>query len=49
MSLVSFDSDVFLDLPLINMSKTNKERAKSCLENIREGSSTNLCGGILEG
>ncbi len=31
------------------MNKENKERARTYVSSIREGSSTNLCGGLLKG
>lgn len=49
MSLVTYDSDVSLVFGLIKMDKANKERAKSFVEAIHDGSCTNLCGGLLKG
>ena len=49
MSLVTYDSSVVLNFPLTQMDKSNKERAKSIIQKVREGSCTNLCGGLLKG
>lgn len=49
MSLVTYDSYVNLVFGLTKMDKVNKEKAKSFVEAIRDGSSTNLCGGLLKG
>ena len=48
-SLVTYDTQVELVFGLMKMNKQNKERAKSFVESIRDGSSTNLCGGLLKG
>lgn len=49
MSLVTYDSDVSLNFALMKMTKPNKDRARSFVEAIKEGSCTNLCGGLLKG
>ena len=49
MSLVTYDSYVNLVFGLTKMDKVNKEKAKSFVKAIRDGSSTNLCGGLLKG
>ena len=48
-SLVTYDSDVYLKFGLIKMTQDNKARATSTVEAIIDGSSTNLCGGLLKG
>ncbi len=49
MSLVTYDSSVTVNFSLMNMDKPNKSRAKALVESIKEGSCTNLCGGLLKG
>ena len=49
MSLVTYDSYVQLVFGLMKMDKANKERCKSTVESIVDGSSTNLCGGLIKG
>lgn len=48
-SLVTYDSDVELVFGLMKMDKENRMRAKTFVESIVDGSSTNLCGGLLKG
>ena len=48
-SLVTYDTNVKLDFGLMQMDKQNKERAKAFVESLCDGSSTNLCGGLLKG
>ena len=48
-SLVTYDTNVNLDFSLMKMDKQNRERAKSFVNSIRDGSSTNLSGGLLKG
>ena len=49
MSLVTYDSYVQLVFGLMKMDKTNKERSKAFVQSIIDGSSTNLCGGLIKG
>ncbi|CAI8038426.1 Inter-alpha-trypsin inhibitor heavy chain H1 [Geodia barretti] len=49
LSLVTYDTNVYLDFSLTSMSTTNKDKAKITISNLREGSSTNLCGGLVKG
>ena len=49
MSLVTYDSYVQLVFGLMKMDKANKERSKSFVKSIVDGSSTNLCGGLIKG
>jgi hypothetical protein len=49
MSLVTYDSYVQLVFGLMKMDKANKERSKAFVESIVDGSSTNLCGGLIKG
>lgn len=48
-SLVTYDTEVELVFGLMKMDKPSKERARAFVESIRDGSSTNLCGGLLKG
>lgn len=48
-SLVTYDTNVELVFGLMKMEKDSKDRAKSFVESIHDGSSTNLCGGLLKG
>ena len=47
--VVTYDSNVKLDFPLTKMTPDNKERIKVIVKAIHDGSSTNLCGGLLKG
>lgn len=49
MSLVTYDSYVQLVFGLMKMDKANKERSKAFVQSIVDGSSTNLCGGLIKG
>ncbi len=49
MSLVTYDSFVTINFSLMKMDKPNKGRAKAFVELIKEGSCTNLSGGLLKG
>ena len=49
LSVVTYDTNVTLDFPLTCMNAANKERTKQAVKAIRDGSSTNLCGGLLKG
>lgn len=49
LSVVTYDSNVKVDFPLTVMTAENKERTKVMVKAIRDGSSTNLCGGLLKG
>lgn len=49
MSLVTYDSYVQLVFGLMKMDKANKERSKTFVESIVDGSSTNLSGGLIKG
>ena len=49
MSLVTYDTYVELVFGLTKMGKANKERSKSFVQSIVDGSSTNLSGGLLKG
>lgn len=48
-SLVTYDSDVKVNLRLVNMIEENKIRAKCIVEAMEAGTATNLCGGLLKG
>ena len=47
--VVTYDTNVTLDFPLTCMDTNNKEKTKGMVKAIRDGSSTNLCGGLLKG
>jgi len=49
LSLVTYDTNVYLDFGLKKMNKDNKEDALRIIKNISDGSCTNLCGGLLKG
>ena len=49
LSVVTYDTNVKVDFPLTQMTSENKERTKVTVKAIRDGSSTNLCGGLLKG
>lgn len=49
LSVVTYDTNVTLDFPLTRMDAVNKEKTKLTVKAIRDGSSTNLCGGLLKG
>ncbi len=49
MSLVTYDSSVTINFSLMKMDKPNKGRAKAFVELIKEGTCTNLSGGLLKG
>ena len=48
-SLVTYDTQVELVFGLMKMEKQNKERAKTFVQSLHTGSSTNLCGGLIKG
>ena len=49
MSLVTYDTYVQLVFGLTRMDKINKEKARSNVNSIVDGSSTNLSGGLIKG
>ncbi|XP_003383100.1 PREDICTED: uncharacterized protein LOC100635885 [Amphimedon queenslandica] len=49
LSVVTYDTNVKVDFGLTTMNQENKERSKVTVKAIRDGSSTNLCGGLLKG
>ena len=49
MSLVTYDTQVYLDFGLTAMDKSSKERTKALVSKLEPGSSTNLCGGLVKG
>ena len=49
LSLVSYDTQVYLDFGLTAMNKANKDKTKSLIGKLRDGSRTNLCGGLMKG
>jgi len=49
LSVVTYDSHVYVDFTLRNMNKDNKDFALKKIREIREGSSTNLSGGLIKG
>ena len=49
LSLVTYDTQVYLDFGLTAMDKLSKERTKALVSKLEPGSSTNLCGGLVKG
>ena len=49
LSIVTYDDHVYVDFQLSKMSKGNREEALGRIKRIRDGSCTNLCGGLLKG
>jgi len=49
LSVVTYDTNVHLDFGLMKMSKENKELCLDKIQQIRDGSTTNLSGGLLKG
>lgn len=49
LSLVTYDTNVFLNFGLRAMDKTNKEMARETIKSLAVGSSTNICGGLVMG
>jgi len=48
-SLVVYDSNVEVVFGLMKMTKENRKKATAFVSSIKDGSSTNLCGGLLKG
>ena len=46
---MTYDTNVHLDFGLMKMSKENKELCLDKIQQIRDGSTTNLSGGLLKG
>ncbi len=49
LSLVTYDTTVYLNFNLMCMTKANKEKAKSKVTSLAAGTCTNLCEALLEG
>lgn len=49
LSVVTYDANVYVDFALRNMSSENKDFASKQIKAISEGSTTNLCGGLMKG
>ena len=49
LGLVTYDTRVKTEFPLMKMDEQGKEKVESILKNIRAGSATNLSGGLLAG
>jgi len=49
LSVVTYDTQVYLDFELRKMNKDNKSTALEKIRSIRDGSCTNLCGGLMKG
>ena len=49
LSVVTYDTNVYLDFGLKNMNKDNKYDALQKIQNISDGSDTNLCEGLMKG
>ena len=48
-SLVVYDTNVELVFGLMKMTEENRKKARAFVSSIKDGSSTNLCGGLLAG
>lgn len=48
-SVVTYDTNVYIDFGLQVMTADNKKDALHEIKNIQSGSCTNLCGGLLKG
>jgi len=49
LSLVTYDSNVTINIPLKKMNSKEKEKAQSIIKALSDGSSTNLSGGLICG
>ena len=49
LSLVTYDTQVYLDFGLTAMNRANKDRTKAVIGKLCESSCTNLCGGLMKG
>ena len=49
LSVVTYDTGVYLEFGLMKMTKQNKENCLTKIRNIRDGSTTNLSGGLMKG
>ena len=49
LSLVTYDTSVTLEFGLTSITKANKDQTKLLIRSIKDGSDTNLCGGLMEG
>eukprot|EP00794_Sanderia_malayensis_P010279 gene10279-11335_t len=49
LAVITYDTHVYVDFGLMAMSKENKARCSAKIQDIRDGSSTNLSGGLLKG
>ncbi|XP_028397520.1 uncharacterized protein LOC114521316 isoform X2 [Dendronephthya gigantea] len=49
LSVITYHTDVTVDFDLLPMNQNNKTYAKHKIESIQSASSTNLCGGLLQG
>jgi len=49
LAFVTFDSNVKTVLPFTVMNEAGKDKARKLVGNLKDGSSTNLCGGLVTG
>merc|ERR1712013_818779 len=49
LALITYDTQVYADFGLMKMTKGNKQKASQKIQNISDGTCTNLCGGLLRG
>ena len=47
--VITYDSEVYVNFNLMPMKQENKEFARQKIREIVDGSSTNLCGGLIKG
>lgn len=48
-SLVTYDERAYVKFGLLNMTTKNKNTSNEIIKDIRTGTSTNLCAGLLKG
>jgi len=49
LAVVTYDTDVTTPIPLCPLNKENRDRITDFVNLLRDGSCTNLCGGLLQG
>jgi hypothetical protein len=49
LSLVTYDTQVYVDFGLTAMDRSSKDRTKAMISKLEQGSCTNLCGGLVKG
>ena len=49
LAIVEYDTNVAVTLPITSMDESGKAKSEQIINKLRSGSSTNLCGGLVEG